>query len=118
MRDPVTPDVANAVMARDAKRVILWLAERPNVTPAQIHHWFEIHPVCVAPIIDPHQLVRCWGRSTLEHVRKRAAMGGRRAPSDLQHLVTLCWHHHMDGWATSHKPEEREYLEKLYGPME
>lgn len=63
---------------------------------------------CVAPRLgatDP-----CSGRLTIEHVRDHAATGGRRAPSDLAHCLTLCLHHHLDGFATSHKPAERRYL--------
>jgi hypothetical protein len=37
-------------------------------------------------------------------------MMGKRAPSDMAHLVTLCEHHHLDGWATSHRPLLRRYL--------
>ena len=38
---------------------------------------------------------------------------GKRAPSDAAHLVTLCWHHHLDGWATAHRPELRAYLREV-----
>ena len=51
----------------------------------------------------------CAGRLTLDHV-KDAPMMGRRAPSDPRHLATICFHHHLDGWATSHRPELRDYL--------
>jgi hypothetical protein len=51
----------------------------------------------------------CQGRLTLDHVKDQPRMG-RRAPSDMAHLVTLCWHHHLDGWATAHRPELRLYL--------
>jgi hypothetical protein len=51
----------------------------------------------------------CEGRLTLDHVKDQPMMG-RRAPSDPKHLVTICWHHHLDGWATAHRPELREYL--------
>jgi len=62
---------------------------------------------CVAPGLgapDP-----CAGRLTLDHVKEQPMMG-KRAPSDPAHLVSVCWHHHLDGWATSHRPELREYL--------
>lgn len=51
----------------------------------------------------------CKGRLTLDHVKDAPRMG-RRAPSDPQHLATVCEHHHLDGWATSHRPQLREYL--------
>jgi hypothetical protein len=85
-RDPITPEVREAVLRRDRD--------------------------CVAPLLgatDP-----CRGRLTLDHV-KDAPMMGRRAPSDPAHLVTLCWHHHLDGWATSHRPELRQYLKEVEG---
>jgi hypothetical protein len=52
----------------------------------------------------------CAGRLTLDHVQDGYGRMGKRAPSDMAHLVTLCWHHHLDGWATSHRPELRAYL--------
>lgn len=93
--DPVTPDVANTVLARDG--------------------------VCVASKLDPfHRCRDRWGndidprqldRMTLDHVRDHAMMG-KRAPSDPAHLVTLCWYAHLNtNWATSHRAELREYLE-------
>ena len=51
---------------------------------------------------------------TLDHVRDQPMMG-KSAPSDARHLVTLCWGHHLHGWATSHRPEIREYLERVNG---
>jgi hypothetical protein len=63
---------------------------------------------CVAPRIDP-EAGECSGRLTLDHVKDWPMMG-RRAPSDSGHLVVICWHHHLDGWATSHRPELRLYL--------
>jgi len=62
---------------------------------------------CVAPRLgaaDP-----CWGRPTLDHVKDQPRMA-KRASSDMGHLVTVCWHHHLDGWATAHRPELRAYL--------
>jgi hypothetical protein len=28
----------------------------------------------------------------------------------VDHLVTICWHHHLDGWATSHREELRIWI--------
>jgi len=81
-RDRVTPDVWLAVMQRDAY----------TCAGARLG----------AP--DP-----CHGRLTLDHVKDQPMMG-RRAPSDPAHLVVICWHHHLDGWATAHRPELRAYL--------
>jgi hypothetical protein len=81
--DPVTPDLRLAVLARDFGCVAVTLGEDPG---------------------------DCRGRLTLDHVKDQPRMG-KRAPSDAAHLVSVCEHHHLDGWATSHRPELREYLE-------
>ena len=83
-KDPVTPEVALAVLERDAGCVAVRLGADPAT---------------------------CGGRLTLDHVRDHAAMGAPRAASDMAHLVALCEEHHLwSGWATSHKPQLREYL--------
>ena len=85
-RDPVTHDVAIAVIQRDGG--------------------------CVAPRLGG-SFMDCGGRTTLDHVKDEARMGVR-APSDMAHLVTLCEQHHLwTGWATSHRPELREYLRSV-----
>lgn len=86
-RDVVTADVALAVLNRDQGCVAVRLGASP---------------------------VDCRGRITLDHVRDRAAMGGRRAPSDAAHLVSICEQHHLwNGWATSHRAELRVYLREV-----
>lgn len=60
---------------------------------------------------------------TIDHVRGKPPVGeltiekeggfGKRPPDDPAHLVTLCWHHHLNGWATSHRPDLREYLAQV-----
>jgi hypothetical protein len=64
----------------------------------------------------------CRGPLQLDHVKDQPHVGAPivkrgpdrkrryRAPSDVAHLVTICAHHHLDGWATSHRPELRDYL--------
>ena len=85
-RDPVTPDLAVAVIERDQGCVAVLLGEEPST---------------------------CGGRLTLDHVKDEPRMG-KRAPSDMAHLVTVCeWHHIWSGWATSHRPELREYLRSV-----
>jgi len=81
-RDPVTPELREAVFRRDMG--------------------------CIAPFIEK-TIDLCSGRLTLDHVKDQPMMG-KRAPSDMEHLVTVCWHHHLDGWATAHRPELRAYL--------
>lgn len=86
-RDPVKPDVALYVLRRDGGCVAVTLGESPAT---------------------------CGGRLTLDHVRDHAAMGGRRAPSDAAHLVSVCHRHHLEsGWVTSHKPALRAYLRRV-----
>ena len=88
---------------------------RDPVTPALRLAVFERDQGCVAPRVcgcageeDP-----CSGRLTLDHVKDQPRMG-KRAPSDMAHLVTLCAHHHLEGsWATSHRPELRRYLAEV-----
>jgi len=61
------------------------------------------------------------GQLQLDHVRDEPMMGST-APSDVDHLVTLCPWHHLglkagSNWATSHRPELREYLARKNGPV-
>ena len=96
MRDQVTPELRALVLARDGG--------------------------CVATRLDAdHQCMSLWGpvartdlwAMTLDHVKDEPRMG-RRAPSDAEHLVTLCYGAHIvTGWATSHRPELRDYLARV-----
>ena len=94
-KDPVTPAIRESVLFRDGG--------------------------CVAATLDPAHFCRDqWGRThssyrldlmTLDHVQEGYGRMGVRAPSDPAHLVTLCWGAHLlTHWATSHRPELREYL--------
>jgi hypothetical protein len=48
---------------------------------------------------------------TLDHIREQP--GGERR-SEARWLVSICWGHHLiDAWATAHRPEIRDYLEKV-----
>ena len=92
-KDPVTPELRQAVLERDQGCVAIRLfpfdgSERP----------------C------PHD---CFGPLTLDHVQDGYGRMGKRAPSDMAHLAVVCRHHHLDGWATSHRPELRAYLEAV-----
>ena len=87
MRDPVTADLRDAVLRRDRG--------------------------CVAPRLGATS--PCQGRLTLDHVKDQPRMG-KRAPSDSAHLATVCYGHHLGGWATAHRPELRSYLHSLHGP--
>jgi hypothetical protein len=81
-KDPVTPELRLLVLRRDG--------------------------ICVTRRIDPNA-DDCAGRLTLDHVKDQPRMGVR-APSDPAHLAVVCMHHHLDGWATAHRPELRKYL--------
>ena len=81
----MTPEVRRAVFARDGQQ-------------------------CVAPRLGATDY--CAGRLTLDHVKSEPMMG-RRAPSDPAHLASICWHHHLDGWATANRPALRAYLAKV-----
>ena len=85
-RDPVSPELALAVLRRDQGCVAVTLGEDPST---------------------------CGGRLTLDHVKDQPRMG-KRAPSDAAHLASVCERHHLwTGWATSHRPELREYLRSV-----
>jgi hypothetical protein len=98
-----------------AERVILPApvrAKRHVQTPAEAQREYDAVTArdkdCQAPLIDP-TCDPCSGRLTREHVRYSAAMGGRRLTVRTGMLI-LCTHHHLDGWATSHKQAERDWL--------
>jgi hypothetical protein len=92
--DPVTPEMRERVLERDEYR-------------------------CVAPLLGASSAcANRWGDEgiddlTLDHIREFAMMG-KRAPSDEKHMVTLCYHHHLHGWATAHRDLLREYLRMKY----
>ena len=90
-KDPVTPDVRLDVLNRDD-----WACVAPKVCD------------CLAS-----DATTCAGRLTLDHVKDQPRMG-KRAPSDRDHLATVCERHHLGtGWATAHRPELREYLRRV-----
>ncbi len=76
---------------------------------------------CLARIIDD-RADECDGRLQFDHVRDQPHVGQPvvkrgprrrhryRAPSDDGHLVAVCAHHHLHGWATSHRDDIRRWL--------
>lgn len=81
---------------------------------------------CVAPLISAERGLRLdpcrdkWGNITdrpisltLDHVNEAYGRMGKAADGDPDHLVTLCYHHHLNGWATAHRRELRVYLSNL-----
>jgi len=107
-------------------------AESDKVTP-QLHQFILARDgQCMAPVLDINLASLCadqFGntlqqgsyfalqRLQLDHVSTKGHTAmGKRAPSDMRHLVALCPYHHIpSGWATSHRPLLRDYLESLYG---
>ena len=92
----------------------------PHKDPVPHNLWLAVikrDQGCIAPLVDPSGSGMCSGRWTLDHVKSQPMMG-KRAPSDLAHLVTLCERHHLQtGWATSHRPLLREYLRSVNDPV-
>jgi hypothetical protein len=85
-RDPVTPALRLAVLERDGG--------------------------CLAVVIGGVDPSTCAGPLQLDHVKDQPMMG-RRAPSDMAHLATVCRHHHIEsGWATANRPLLRAYLRR------
>jgi hypothetical protein len=98
----VTPELRQHVFVRDATET-RW-------TP----RWYGSEPLCVAPWLDPSTLGTCAGPTQIDHIQEGYGRMGKRAPSDLAHMVAVCRFHHVDsGWATSHRPLLREYLAKV-----
>lgn len=96
MNDPVTPALRTAVLTRDQGCVAPRLgATAPCDGPLQLDH-VKDQPHIGDPIIK---------RGPLRKHRYRA-------PSDMSHLASVCRRHHLDGWATAHRPELRAYLEE------
>lgn len=101
--DPVTDAVAGAVLRRDGFACV---APSLGASSRECRdQWGERAVVSTVPFIYRRAAL------TLDHVRDEPMMG-KRAPSDVQHLVTLCWWHHLEGWATSHRPDLRQYLKE------
>lgn len=90
MKDPVTPELALAVFARDGG--------------------------CMAPRLGGTAM-DCWGRNRIEHVKAEPRMGKRAEPR-MDRLLTLCEGHTEPGmkagyvWCTDrvHREAMREYL--------
>lgn len=110
--DPVTPFMVHRVTLRDLRTV--W---EHSGSPLAFDRWrIENSNPCVAPVLDPTQSGRCWGRTTLDHVHDEHGVGKPRATSDEAHLVSLCQGHTEDGrtaghqWNTANRDKVREYL--------
>lgn len=110
-RDPVTPALRLEVLERDERRCIAPRIAVEHEQPIDECKGLWGRPAVLfwtanGPIYDIASL-------TLDHVNLQPTLG-KRAPSDLAHLVSICWHHHLDGWSETHRPELRDHLRRLY----
>lgn len=95
---------------------------RPNMGYVSYPQWrAQDRDVCVAPIISglaeaglpSSPWGPCSGEMERDHVHTHTGgTKGKRALTTMETLVILCHHHHQDGWATSHRPEIREYIKE------
>jgi len=102
--DPVTTETRGTVLARDARQA----------------------GGCVAAFLDPeHGCRNAWGyphlpddlgQLTLDHIQSGGGRMSKRAPSDPDHLVSLCYHAHLNGWATARRRVLRLYLAGMARP--
>ena len=120
-RDPVTPEMREAVFARDRLIVSRFMAALGQAVTWRRDRLMTPHGgvACPAIVIDyDNEMWACWGRWTLDHIKSGMRLG-RRAPSDAFHLISLCEGHTENGmrhgriWNTSHRPEIRAYLEQV-----
>ena len=92
-------------------------ADSEKVTPEEYAYVMRRDGSCVARQIDPDH--RCEGRDTVDHVPeknmnalgKRALCSIHRA-SDRHVLVRLCWGANVNGWASAHRDEERDWIRR------
>ena len=97
--DPVTTDVRAAVMVRD---------RRCFVTRLDPDH------VCRDQWGNPHESDRL-AALTLDHVHDHAGGSkGKRAPSDVRHLVLMCYGANVGVPSRAVREAERAYLRDLY----
>lgn len=79
--------------------------------------------ICFVARLDPVHLCRDrWGQPhaarvlrllTMDHVKEHPRLG-RRAPSDLAHLVAMCWGANVGVPSKEVRAAERAYLAQLY----
>lgn len=109
-------EVYEEVLRRDRWSVYIeWMLDVLEVPSHEgFLAWEVTDPwICIAPYIDPKALGTCSGEMTRDHVHEHT--GGtkaKRAPTTMETVVILCSHHHLNGWATSHRPEIRRYIKE------
>jgi hypothetical protein len=97
-----------------------------KVTPEMHAYILDRDVTCIAAKVDlSHQCRTRFGtphrsddrkRLTLDHVH-HAATTGKRATSDPRHLLAACGWANNEGWCSSHRAEEREYLARVEAPQ-
>lgn len=92
-KDPVTPSLHAAVLRRDRGCVLAHLESA--------HECRDVWGV-------PHRSDDL-AKLSIEHVKSEPMMG-RRAPSDLQHLVALCYAANVGVPSKEQREQFREYL--------
>lgn len=111
--DPVRAELRAIVLTRD---IIRWQQEEPLFRRKRALTKSTIG--CVAVFLAPITSGPCWGKLQLDHIKDQPRMG-KRAPSDPQHLVSLCDGHTEPGmkagfqWNTANRPLLREYLDSI-----
>lgn len=111
--DPVTPELREEILRLDGYRCVARLIARERgwpLDPCQ-NRWGA--RIFTSGRYPPSALTLDHVGDTMGEKKGMSIAGarlGKRAPSDVKHLATLCWHHHLDGWATSHRDELRGYL--------
>lgn len=102
-RDTVTPDLHEAVLRRDR---VCFL------------HRLDANHVCRDRWGTAHRHDDAY-RLTVDHVHLIAGgVKGKRAPSDLAHLVAMCWAGNVGAPSREVRQAERAYLRGLYPDME
>ena len=98
-KDPVTREVHDAVLQRDQRCVAS-------------HPFMGFPHFCRDEFGTMHPATQLC-KMTLDHVQSDGRMG-KRASSDMEHLVTLCfWAHITSGWAQANRDKLREYLSEV-----
>ena len=99
-------------------------AEEDKVTPELREAVLLRDQVCFAAKVDlSHQCRDRFGKPhrsddlsklSLDHVHE-FAQTGKRAESDMAHLIAACGWANNEGWCSAHRNDEREYLRRVEG---
>lgn len=110
------PSLRGVVLSRDRNRCQAPILD-PDVHPQDCRdRWGDVAVFAWRATGDMGPLYR-EAALTLDHVHWHyGGTRGKKPPDDEAHLVTVCWHHHLNGWATSKRGREleRAYLASLY----